>query len=117
MKTVLVCGCARSGLSLTMQLLYKGGYPCFGEYPAFEDYEIGQINYTENIGKAIKLVDTQLQFPPTGAYYVIVLHRDFKEQAKSTVKFLRALGMPTRVRFVLMGIVFISHFSIKKRDI
>lgn len=92
-KTVLVCGCARSGLSLTMQLLYKGGYPCMGEYPAFERYEMGKIDYASNKGKAIKVVDTRLQFPPTGDYYVIVCHRDFKEQAKSTIKFTRTLGI------------------------
>ena len=92
MKTIIVAGCTRSGLTLTMQILNKGGYPCFGEWPAFENYEIGGINFDENRGKAIKLVDTHLQFPPEGEYVVLRLQRDLTEQSKSIVKFMEYVG-------------------------
>lgn len=94
MKTIIVAGIARSGLTMTMQMLKAGGYPCVGEYPAFEPYHIGRIPVGEITGKAVKIVDTHLQFPPEGEYYVIRLRRNYKEQAKSTAKFLRVLGLP-----------------------
>lgn len=87
MKTIIVAGIIRSGLTVTMQMLNAGGYQCFGAYPAFENYEIGKINWDEARGKAIKLVDAQLQFPPSGKYHVIRLHRNESEQAKSIAKF------------------------------
>lgn len=40
---IIVTGIARSGLSLTMQMLHAGGIPCAGEPPAFEPYPLGQI--------------------------------------------------------------------------
>lgn len=92
-KTIVVAGIIRSGLSLTMQILDKGGYSCMGEFPAYEDYEIGNIDFKENVGKAIKLVDTQTQIPPKGDYYVIRLRRDIKQQAKSMIKFMTYLGL------------------------
>ena len=88
MKTIIVAGITRSGLTLTMQMLYKGGYACFGEYPAFENYEIGDISWNDCKGKAVKLVDTQLQFPPTGEYHVIRLRRNYEQQAKSMCKMI-----------------------------
>ena len=95
MKTILVSGCTRSGLTLMMNILYTGGYPCFGNAPAFEDYEIGKINFQNQAGKAIKLVDTNKQFPPTGEYFIICMKRDTKQQAKSIIKFMRIVaGLP-----------------------
>ena len=94
MKTLLICGCARSGLTMTMQMLYKGGYPCIGDYPSFEGYGIGEIPFEKCNGKAIKVIDTQLQFPPSGDYHIIRLSRNIKEQAKSQLKFLKLLGIP-----------------------
>lgn len=91
-KTVIIAGCTRSGLSLTMQLLDKGGFPCFGSYPAYEDYEWGKIDYKQNEGKAIKVVDTDNQLPPTGNYHVIRLHRDFEEQTKSMIKWIETFS-------------------------
>lgn len=93
MKTIIVTGCTRSGLTLMMQLLNKGGYPCFGTYPSFEDYQLGRIDWTKASGKAVKLVDGHLQFPPTGEYYVIMMRRDLDEQAKSVIKFMNAIGL------------------------
>ena len=95
-KTIIVAGITRSGLTLTMQMLHAGGYPCFGEYPAFEPIqEIGAIPWTECLGKAVKVVDTHTQFPPTGEYHVIRLRRDYKQQARSIGKFLKeVVGIP-----------------------
>ena len=93
-KTLIIAGCTRSGLTLMMQILYLGGYPCYGSWPAFEDYELGKIDYAEVSGKAIKVVDTQIQIPPAGEYYVIRLRRNLKQQSKSIIKFLRYIGIP-----------------------
>ena len=96
-KTVLVCGCTRTGLTLTMQLLYYGGYPCAGSTPAFEDIpllqegSIGRI-VKDHKGKAIKLVDTAVRIPPEGDYYVIRTNRDYLQAAKSNVKLLESMG-------------------------
>ena len=88
MKTIIVAGITRSGLTVTMQMLQAGGYPCFGEYPAFENHELGKIPFKELHGKAIKVVDTHRQFPPPGDYYVIRLRRNYTQQAKSICKFI-----------------------------
>lgn len=93
MKTIIVAGITRSGLTLTMQMLNAGGYPCMGNYPAFEDVELTAKLFKENTGKAIKVVDTHMQFPPTGEYHVIRLRRNWGEQAKSLCKFLRAINV------------------------
>lgn len=93
MKTLIVTGCTRSGLTLMMQLLNRGGYPCLGTYPAFEDYELGRIDWSIANGKAIKLVDGHLQFPPKGDYHVIMMRRDLDEQAKSVIKFMKFIGI------------------------
>lgn len=96
MRTTIIAGLTRSGLTATMQMLNAGGVPCFGTYPAFENYKMGLIPWQEAQGKAVKVVDTHIQFPPTGDYQVIRLRRDLKQQAKSIVKFLRATGTPVQ---------------------
>ena len=93
-KTVIVAGITRSGLSLMMQMLHKGGFPCYGTYPAFEDYQVGQIDYHEARHKAIKLVDSHNQLPPPGDYYVIRMRRNLDQQIKSLMKFMRIMGVP-----------------------
>lgn len=88
---IIVAGLTRCGLTVTMQMLHAGGYPCAGEYPAFEPYGVGEIPWKECQGKAVKFVDPQLQFPKKlKGKKVILLSRDTVEQAKSQVKFLRA---------------------------
>jgi hypothetical protein len=96
MATVLVVGCVRSGLSLTMQMLDAGGFPCVGKYPAYEKYDLKKINWKECRGKAVKVVDTYKQFPPVGySYKIIYLQRDPIQQALSFNKFLREIvGQP-----------------------
>ena len=91
MKTLIIAGITRSGLTLTMQMLHAGGYPCAGEYPAFEGFGIGQIPWDKCFGKAIKVVDTHMQFPPPGEYSVIRLRRSHKQQAKSQMKLINVL--------------------------
>lgn len=94
MKTIIVAGVTRSGLTLTMQMLYAGGYPCVGTWPAFEDIKEPYHNqltdpYLFFEGKAIKMVDTNVKFPKPGDYHVIRLKRDIDEQVKSYRKFLK----------------------------
>ncbi len=91
--TIIVAGMTRSGLTLTMSMLQAAGVECAGEYP-FEPYQIGEIPWAQMHGKAVKVVDTQNQIPPKqhGPYHVILLKRDFKEQAKSIEKFIRFFG-------------------------
>jgi len=93
-ETIIVAGITRSGLTLTMQMLHAGGAECFGEYPAFEGYELGNLPYDKAKGMAIKAVDTQHQIPPPGDYTVIYLRRNLKQQAKSQNKFFGMLGFP-----------------------
>ena len=96
MKTVYVVGCTRSGLSLVMQMLDAGGYPCIGSFPAFEEYVLGEIPWDKVVGNAVKVVDTDRQLPPKRIRAkVIRLHRNPNEQAKSTNKFLSLVqGFP-----------------------
>ena len=93
-STVIVAGITRSGLSLTMQMLSAGGYPCKGEWPAFEPFQIGRIPWSECKGFAVKLIDPQRRFPPPGDYRIIRLSRDLREQAKSFNQFNAAFGFP-----------------------
>lgn len=92
MKTIIVAGCGRSGMTAIMQMLHAGGYPCFGTYPAFEDKQLTGKEFFEHTGKAIKVVDTVRSFPPTGDYHVIFSVRDLKQQALSTIKFARMVS-------------------------
>jgi hypothetical protein len=78
---IIVAGVIRSGLTLTMQMLHAGGYPCAGEYPAFEEYPIGRIPWKNLNVKAVKLVDAHRHLPEDGDYRVIRLHRDMKQQS------------------------------------
>ncbi len=92
--TVVVAGITRSGLTLAMQMLHAGGFPCEGMYPAFEEHPIGSVPWGECSGKAVKLVDAHLQLPPAGDYKVVRLARSLKQQAKSVNKFGGICGMP-----------------------
>lgn len=93
---IIIAGIARSGLTMTMQMLDAGGYPCMGEYPAYEKYDIGEIPWALCKGFAIKLIDAHRQIPhKLKGRKVITLSRDMKQQARSFNKFLGALtGLP-----------------------
>jgi len=96
--TVLVCGHGRCGSSLMMQMLQAGGFPVFGDYPAFEPDEVGFSRNTETLlplieGRAAKILDPQLtQWPALPNVRVIWLDRDRNNQALSQVKFMRWVG-------------------------
>jgi hypothetical protein len=90
---IIVGGIARSGLTITMQMLHAGGYPCVGDAPAFEPFQVDMIPWEKCAGRAVKAVDIQLQFPPDGDYRVIMPFRDINEQAKSTIKFLKCVAL------------------------
>ncbi len=92
--TVVVAGIGRSGLTVTMQMLHAGGYPCAGQPPGFEIFDIGMIPWKRCMGDAVKLVGAHLQLPPPGNYAVIRLKRNFNQQALSVRKFWRIFGLP-----------------------
>jgi len=87
---IIVAGIARSGLTVTMQMLHAG------EYPAFEPYNIGEIPWNACKGLAVKLVDAQLHIPPRGKKQkIIILSRNLTQQARSLNKFFGAItGLP-----------------------
>lgn len=95
---LLVCGHGRCGSSLVMKMLQAGGYPVYGEAPAFEPDDVGfdrtmRTLLPRLIGKAAKILDPQLSdWPPTFDARIIWLDRDPKQQAKSQVKFVRTLN-------------------------
>lgn len=101
-KTIIVAGCTRSGMTLMMQILHAGGYPCYGPWPAFE-VPLGTIDYKKAKGKAIKIVDTNKQLVPKGEYHVIMMHRDTLQQTKSMFKFLIFLDIIKTGEFKKMG--------------
>ncbi len=93
MKTILILGMGRCGLTVTMQMLCAGGYPCYGAPPAFEVCNIDRIPFATLSGKAIKVLQPDNTFwPPKGEYHVITIQRDSQEQAKSMGKLLNYVG-------------------------
>lgn len=94
-QTLLVTGIARSGLTLTMQMLYAGGFPCEGPNPSFEPHLMGEIPWPDVKGRAVKVVDLEYQVPPHGDYRVIRLRRDVVQQAKSINKWNNVFGQPS----------------------
>lgn len=102
-EVLIVSGFGRCGSSLMMQMLQAGGFPCVGEWPAFEDPESMALNLhsawlRRQAGKAVKVLDPQLagdDLFPHISRRVIWLDRDPKQQAKSFVKFGRVVsGLP-----------------------
>lgn len=97
-EIVVVTGCTRSGTSLMMQMLVAGGVPPFNpaeaEWPAFEAPQVASLPQTTAwlagaIGRCVKLVDADRFYPPAGLpYRVVMMNRDVREQAKSTLKFM-----------------------------
>ena len=95
---ILVAGLARCGTSLVMQMLNAAGVPCLGSYPDFEPQcvslsrDVGALLNLRNV--AFKIIDPELHEPewPKFDAKIIWLNRDPKEQAKSQVKMVRAMG-------------------------
>ncbi len=93
----VVCGFPRCGSSLTMQMLEAAGVPVVGSFPAFEDRRVlAPIErgwFASLSGRAVKILDPQLNVPPPEVpTQFLWLRRDHHQQAKSTLKFLRYLG-------------------------
>lgn len=101
---IIVAGITRSGLSLTMQMLAAGGYPCAGTFPDYEPFPIGQIPWSGIDGMAVKLVDAHRQLPPVGPKYRIIrLNRNKTEQARSINKWMAAFFHLSANVSVLLG--------------
>lgn len=98
MGLVLVSGLARCGTSLMMQMLSAGGWPVFDSevatWPGFE-HPIALGDGGEPRGDGLlKWLDPQRVLPPVGVRGSILLRRNSKQQAKSHLKFLSAVGVP-----------------------
>ena len=96
--TVFVCGHGRCGSSLVLQMIQAGGFPVFGDYPAFEPNEVS-LDRTERAlmplvaGKACKILEPHLTaWTDLSGVTAIWLDRDIREQAHSQVKFMRIVG-------------------------
>jgi len=97
---ILVCGQARCGSSLTMQMLHAGGVPTTGEHPAFEVPQTApsgiDLDWIARQHAAVKLLDPhRVAVGWTAPRIVIWLDRDPREQAKSMMKFLAVFGVAT----------------------
>lgn len=118
MKTYIVTGLPRSGTSMTMMILDKGGIPAvyderihkdINPYGSFETGNIGDI--TQHVGKCVKCLAPQLLFDlPIGDYKVIMPRRDpeqivfsrveaFKQKAIGNIEKQKEL-VDRQVRFI-----------------
>lgn len=103
-ETIVVCGLARCGTSLMMKMLHKGGIePLCDPESLHYGYELNDTLSLPDetawldaaAGRAVKVLDPQrFTLPSDRAYAFILLTRNLKEQAKSHIKFMRALGVP-----------------------
>jgi len=96
-KTLLVSGLGRCGSSLTLQMLEAGGFPCVGQYPAYEPEKLNPSKFDakwfmSNNGKAIKFIMPEMydyKFPASYSPKAIWIDRDPLEQARSSLKLMR----------------------------
>jgi hypothetical protein len=96
-KTVLVCGMARCGTSLTLQMLHACGLRCAGDFPAFEPPEINLLLENPSAAwlesyDAVKIIDPHRGRLPQIDCAIIWLDRNPKQQARSQVKCLSAFS-------------------------
>jgi hypothetical protein len=103
-KTITaVCGFTRCGTSLVMRMLHAGGLPVFCD----PDMRLScETQLTQGLpddsawidrceGKVFKLLEPLHTPPPPGRRYrFILMQRHPGEQAKSMIKFMRAIGFP-----------------------
>ena len=111
---LVVSGLPRSGTSLMMQMLDRGGIPTLtdGVRAADDDnprgyYEFERVKSTRQDpswiagarGKAVKMVSALLyDLPPSETYRVIFMQREIEEVLESQEKMLRRLGRPAAPR-------------------
>lgn len=101
----IVSGFQRCGSSLMLQMLRAGGLPVFHDpemgYPSFETFHTTRAEDADWLraidGQAVKWLEPRHTCPPidgTPPLRIIWMKRDYTEQAKSAVKFMRATGFP-----------------------
>jgi hypothetical protein len=98
---ILVSGLCRCGTSLMMQMLAAGGWPVFDQarapWPGFEHpANTGEAPLPVDASGIMKWLDPQLFKPPMERVRgSIFLTRNLREQARSHLKFLSAVGVRT----------------------
>ncbi|MCA9215092.1 MAG: sulfotransferase [Planctomycetales bacterium] len=113
-EIVVVSGLPRSGTSLMMQMLDRGGIPALTDHERIADvdnprgyYEFEAVKRTKDDsawvcdakGKVVKMVSSLLyDLPTTEKYRVIFLRRNFDEMLDSQEKMLKRLGKPAAPR-------------------
>ena len=113
-EIVVVSGLPRSGTSLMMQMLDRGGIPALIDHERGADvdnprgyYEFEAVKRTkddsawvsEAKGKVVKMVSSLLyDLPDTAKYRVVFQRRNFDEMLDSQVKMLKRLGKPSAPR-------------------
>src|SRR4051812_18434721 len=113
-EIIIVSGLPRSGTSLMMQMLARGGFEAVTDHLRTADtdnprgyYELEKVKkikedaswLPETRGKVFKMV-SQLLFdlPPTERYRVIFMERDLDEMLVSQEKMLERLNRPAAPR-------------------
>lgn len=116
---MIVSGLPRSGTSLMMQMLDKGGIEVVTDGARAADvdnpegyYELEKVKaiqrdrswLPETRGKAFKMVSQLLyHLPASERYRVIFMERDFDEMLASQEKMLKRLGRPAAPREEMIG--------------
>ncbi len=97
--TIGVCGFGRCGSSMVMAMLDAGGIPPV-DGSADRSYELPGLDSLPSLtpaalaGRAVKLLDGITYYSlPAASWRFIWLDRDGRQQARSFVKFSRALGI------------------------
>lgn len=93
---LIVSGLGRCGTSMVMQLLDAGGIRCAGRAPAYEPERASPESFDPDFiascaGGAVKLLDPYRVPVIQAPALVIWCRRDFMEQAKSQIKFVRLI--------------------------
>lgn len=113
-EIVIVSGLPRSGTSLMMQMLDRGGIPAVTDAIRAADrdnprgyYEFERVKKTKQDsswlpdarGKVVKMVSSLLyDLPTTETYRIVFMERDMEEVLESQEKMLTRLGRPAAPR-------------------
>jgi hypothetical protein len=113
-EIIVVSGLPRSGTSLMMQMLDRGGIPAVTDQVRAADddnprgyYEFEAVKRTKQDpswlpaarGRCVKLVSSLLyDLPPGESYRVLFMQRDIEEVLESQEKMLARLGRPAAPR-------------------
>lgn len=102
----IVCGFPRSGTSLMMRMLETGGIEPFCDAEqnrySYETHHTMRLPRENEFllgcyGKAVKILDPQRHTPPPlHRYRFVWMKRNYREQAKSLVKFMHAAAPATQ---------------------